>query len=229
MTENVRKIFDMLGVEPNERFKIDDHKYCFIYYIDENLIVRTDKTNFPSICNMLDILTGNVKIIKIPKYEFTKEEKNILKGLKLLKFNYIVRDEDGKLMAYTDKPEKNYTLSIWQYQFGEITYVNPNIFNFIKWKDSEPFKIPDFEDESEYETDEEKIKDKLKSISITCRNECDNLTCSECRFFVNEDCNYDMLIARLIENGFTFPKNMKETSEFPIEDFKDPEGSIFRK
>ncbi len=34
MTENAKKIFEILGVEPNEIFKVDGYDYK--YYIDDN-------------------------------------------------------------------------------------------------------------------------------------------------------------------------------------------------
>ena len=54
MTDNVRKVFDILGVEPNEKFKVrildletdyDPNNYIplnGVYYIDENLFVHID-------------------------------------------------------------------------------------------------------------------------------------------------------------------------------------------
>ena len=50
-------------------------------------------------------------------------------------------------------------------------------------------------------------KDKLKNISIICREKCDNLKCSECEFFASHNCNDDMFIEKLIESGFTFLKS----------------------
>lgn len=210
MTENARKIFDMLGVEPNEKFKIKyDGKIYDKYYIDKYLKLIVDKENFITSFTTLDIITGNIEIIKISKYDFTEEEKNTLKGLKLLKFNYIARNQVGELIAYTDKPEKNYTLSIWQYQFGEMTYVNPNMFKSIKWEDSKPFKIPDLEDESEYEIDEKKIEEKLLEIYLKTKQKCDNLTCKECPYdTVNHiECEVNLFIDELIANNFTFLKS----------------------
>lgn len=210
MTENVRKIFDILGVEPNEKFKIKyDGKIYDKYYIDKYLKLIVDKENFITSFTTLDIITGNIEIIKISKYDFTEEEKNTLKGLKLLKFNYIARNQVGELIAYTDKPEKNYTLSIWQYQFGEMTYVNPNMFKSIKWEDSKPFKIPNIEDKPKYETDEKKIEEKIIEIYYKADKKCDDLTCEECPY---ERCNYimcdkAMFIDELIGNNFTFLKS----------------------
>ena len=210
MTENVRKIFDILGVEPNEKFKIKyDGKIYDKYYIDKYLKLICDKENFITSFTTLDIITGNIEIIKISKYDFTEEEKNTLKGLKLLKFNYIARNQVGELIAYTDKPEKNYTLSIWQYQFGEMIYVNSNMFKSIKWEDSKPFKIPNIEDKPKYETDEKKIEEKMIGIYAQTKQRCNNLNCNECSWdCVNYmPCNEKMFIDELIANNFTFLKS----------------------
>ena len=64
MTENVRKIFDMLGVEPNERFKVNG--YAPLYYIDEELKMF----NYDLVCEipfLIGLLNGKLSIIKIPK------------------------------------------------------------------------------------------------------------------------------------------------------------------
>lgn len=72
MTENVRKVFDILGIEPNERFNVDivgvgiEEEF---YYIDENLIVwfETQENRDRSNYNLCNFLRGNIKIIKQPK------------------------------------------------------------------------------------------------------------------------------------------------------------------
>lgn len=234
MTENVRKIFDMIGVEPNERFKIKEknNNPDHLYYIDEKLSLRIDNDGWGTMYKTLDILNEIIEIVKIPKYEFTEEEKNALKGLKLLKFNYIARNQTGELMAYTDEPKKNYTLSIWQYIYGEMIYVNSNMFKSIKWEDSKPFKIPNIEDKPKYETDEKKIEEKMIGIYAQAKQRCNNLNCNECSWdCVNYmPCNEKMFIDELIANNFTFLKESSiNNSEFPIEKFQDPEGSTLRK
>ena len=67
MTDNVRKIFDLLGVEPNEKFKVEgllggNH----IFTIDENLIISDDSETI-HIYLLTSLLTGDCKIIKLPK------------------------------------------------------------------------------------------------------------------------------------------------------------------
>lgn len=65
MNDNVRKIFDMLGVEPNERFKIEG--FGDVYYINEDLrlIKAITNTYYPNTFRRL--LNGKHKIIKLPK------------------------------------------------------------------------------------------------------------------------------------------------------------------
>lgn len=75
MNDNVRKIFDILGVEPNEEFKIksnNDYIFDGHYKFDENLIVRYND-NRSSTIGLADLLNGNYKIIKLPKTKKLKD------------------------------------------------------------------------------------------------------------------------------------------------------------
>lgn len=66
MNENARKVFDMLGVEPNEKFKIEGNG-DIIYYIDEKLYVYRDNEMLCSDKVLNNLKTGYFKIIKLPK------------------------------------------------------------------------------------------------------------------------------------------------------------------
>ena len=64
MTENVRKIFDMLGVEPNEEFNIKGFKGKFHY--DYDLWLRNEENlTFPNL--VVFMLKDPSIIIKLPK------------------------------------------------------------------------------------------------------------------------------------------------------------------
>ena len=70
MTENVRKIFDMLGVEPNEEFKLESDTTNTIYYITEDLkfigVNESGKFNYDDCFKLL--LTNEIgNIVKLPK------------------------------------------------------------------------------------------------------------------------------------------------------------------
>lgn len=66
MKDNVRKVFDMLGVEPNEKFKIENNGDT-IYYIDEELYICRDKEFLCSDKGLSNLIYGYFKIIKLPK------------------------------------------------------------------------------------------------------------------------------------------------------------------
>ncbi len=80
MNDNVRKVFDILGVEPNEEFKIDGYDYK--YYIDSNLEIYAISYNPHAILKFTEIFMEIIKnperIIKIPKTkklrDLTEEE-----------------------------------------------------------------------------------------------------------------------------------------------------------
>lgn len=79
MTDNARKIFEMLGIKPNEKFKVErsTFEYC---YIDENLEIHVSDFDdeFSSIIWFTKILNGEYKITKLPKKkklrDLTEEE-----------------------------------------------------------------------------------------------------------------------------------------------------------
>lgn len=80
MTDNARKIFDILGVEPNEKFKVrildletdyDPNNYIplnGVYYIDENLFVHIDGSCKTLPRALRSLLNADVlDIVKLPK------------------------------------------------------------------------------------------------------------------------------------------------------------------
>ena len=70
MTDNVRKVFDLLGVEPNEKFKLGSDATNTIYYITEDLnfigINKNVENSFDDCFKLL--LTNKIgDIVKLPK------------------------------------------------------------------------------------------------------------------------------------------------------------------
>ena len=70
MNDNVRQIFNMLGVEPNEKFKLESDATNTIYYITEDLkfigINKNVENNFDDCFRLL--LTNKIgNIVKLPK------------------------------------------------------------------------------------------------------------------------------------------------------------------
>lgn len=66
MNDITRKIFEMLGVKPNEKFKVASNG-DILYYIDENLNVMKENKTYCSADSLKDLLIGNFEIIKLPK------------------------------------------------------------------------------------------------------------------------------------------------------------------
>lgn len=67
MNENVKKVFEMLGVEPNEEFKVISKKRVFqVIHIDTRLRVLTDTSNIVAEA-LRYLLTGEWQIVKLPK------------------------------------------------------------------------------------------------------------------------------------------------------------------
>lgn len=86
MNDNVRKVFDMLGVEPGELFKVKDCDNCihWRFYFNEELICYQIINNKEHIAdNMLaNILNGYYTIIKIGiKVVLDDKEKTYLSNI----------------------------------------------------------------------------------------------------------------------------------------------------
>ena len=69
MNDNAKKIFEMLGVEPNEKFKVKFKNRVdneFYYHFDDELFgYYGGDYRYPDL--LRDILAGEVKIVKLPK------------------------------------------------------------------------------------------------------------------------------------------------------------------
>ena len=71
-----------------------------------------------------------------PRWTFTDDEKVILRNLEQ-KYNYIARDKDGEMYAYTEKPIKVQTRWANRCDLVSLVCIN-HLFQSIKWEDEEP-------------------------------------------------------------------------------------------
>ena len=69
MTDNARKIFDMLGVKPNERFTIKRGNKISeeVYYFDEKLDIYSEYHGLIYTTILNKLLNGIYEIVKLPK------------------------------------------------------------------------------------------------------------------------------------------------------------------
>ena len=74
MTDNVRKVFDLLGVEPNEKFIIEGLYGTF--YFDQHLNINNEY-NYPTGFGLQAFINGLYKIIKLPKEPKKKKLRDI--------------------------------------------------------------------------------------------------------------------------------------------------------
>lgn len=146
MNEKIKKVFDILGVEPNERFKIkyrgNNNIYDDIYFIKEDLTIyaETKTTERWTDLKIRDLLIEHYEIIKLPN--FTEKEKLAIDYLKACGYKWIAKDQDDKVYAYFDKPIKN------DYQWQSTKFIPDELkvdipISFISWKDEYPYYIGD--------------------------------------------------------------------------------------
>ena len=82
--------------------------------------------------------------------QLSEEERKILGEYYSKGCAYITRDENGTLSIHEDFPEKYYNVysGIWV-SSEYIDYINPDLFQFIKWEDDKPYEIEKLLKESE--------------------------------------------------------------------------------
>ena len=110
----------------------DDREFDImeVYLIDER------QNNFTHSFMKLNVRNSIWK-----REEYTAEQKEVFKALKVLGFNYIARDKGGELWTCVGKPMKQDR--VWSV-FGASLPINrlESKIDFIKWEDKEPFEIP---------------------------------------------------------------------------------------
>lgn len=75
----------------------------------------------------------------------TEDEKTMLRILDI-KYRYIVRDENGKLYLYGEKPIKHEKSRVWYLSNDDFTvskFPFSEYFKSITWEDEEPMLIND--------------------------------------------------------------------------------------
>jgi len=147
MNEKIKKVFDILGVEPNERFKIkyreNNNIYDDIYFIKEdlNIYAETKTTERWTDLKIRDLLIEHYEIIKLPK--ITEKEQLAIDYLKECGYNWLAKDKDGKVFAYRKRPLKNYWSSWESSSFIIDSLIVEIPISFISGEDEKPYYIGD--------------------------------------------------------------------------------------
>lgn len=83
--------------------------------------------------SLLDLLEEYKEPIKLTQFEY-----EYLKFAKAVEYNFIARDEDGRLFLYSIEPWKGEFA--WKYRDSSIR-IFTKMFNFVRWQDEEPYSI----------------------------------------------------------------------------------------
>ena len=138
--DRINKVFEILGVKPNECFKIKGS--IGLYRIDDNLklhcsaLRNEDVERNSSNAIIIDILRGKKVISPTP----TEKEQLAIDYAKALGCKWIAKDKEDLFYAFTEKPHKMTT--VWNAKNREHYVINIPI-SFIHWDDEEPYYIGD--------------------------------------------------------------------------------------
>lgn len=139
------KIFKLLGIKPNEEFKIyspffEKDENLRTYKLTENMVVEykdnydrwnPDWTILPKLLKEEAI----IKKIIIP----TKEEQIVIDYAKLLGHKWLAKDKNGEICGYREKPTKLHCT--WTSNEGDYSYLEYNTISFLSFEDQEPYYI----------------------------------------------------------------------------------------
>lgn len=154
-----KQIFEMLGVEPKEEFKLKSRTGKISdtsFKIEEDLdVIYFDFGDWYK-CEesvLQEILTGEREIIKIPHP--TKEEQLAIDYARACGFKWIAKDKNKTVTAFKEKPKKG--TKEWLNTTNDLDdWIELYLpISFIHWEDEEPFYI---EKDETKETEETKVK-----------------------------------------------------------------------
>ena len=146
-----KKIFEMLGIEPMEKFRVktlmqDEQKEYdnYIYYFTSNLLCYEKEycNEYKNYIILPKLLSGELKIVKelsIKNINLTSEEQTVIDYCKLCGYKYLAKDKIGEIWAYKEKPEKRETMWL-DLDNDDTTEIEYNL-SFLSWDDEEPWVI----------------------------------------------------------------------------------------
>ena len=142
------KMWEMLGVEPNEEFKLGGALCTMIYLIDDefNLWYKEEDSLYKRLSdyNVIDILCDpTLAIIKLPKKPTpTTQEQIAIDYAKACGCRWLAKDARGIVYGYKNKPVKTTDNSWRDKTLVYSVYIQIPI-SFLSWHDSEPYHIGD--------------------------------------------------------------------------------------
>lgn len=139
MADYTKQIFNMLGVEPEEEFKLG-RGHSLNYFIDKELTLRVVNRSGAKLVSfdykLQDILTGKIKIVKIPHP--TAEEQIAIDYARVCGLKWLAKNKNNTVFAFEGKPIKG--VEYWILTNAKIASIDIPI-SFLSWEDEEPFYI----------------------------------------------------------------------------------------
>jgi len=139
---NKDKIFEMLGVDAGESFRIkEENGKTYHFDVDFCLWYNIGQlgAELSEAYSLLDFLNGNCHIEKIKT--ITSSEKIVLEYAKLCGGKYIAKDENYNIYFYSHLPVKNRIDKVWEVEegfYGKLSYCP---FSLCSWEDFYPLCI----------------------------------------------------------------------------------------
>lgn len=151
MKNNIEKIFDIIGIQPNEPFFFKYGTDKNSYYIDEGLNIKSWKDKSVSEkYTIRDLIISSSSIET--KNSIKAKIETIFKFLvEIHNFYYLAKDKNGEMYAFTEKPRKT------EYEWVPNTntffvakeieddfipqYLIDHISKLVSWEDDEPLDM----------------------------------------------------------------------------------------
>lgn len=150
MNEKVKQIFEILGVEPEEEFKINSLSVLYKFNVDLKLVFTDNNADWRiSSLSIGDIISYG--IIKTPqKPKLSNKDKVAIKFLKNCGFHYLVKSDIKDLLNALENMPDKVTVDderiVWVMN-GDNYYFPTNAFD-MPISHKEPLCLDDFTDEN---------------------------------------------------------------------------------
>lgn len=150
MEDNVKKVFEMIGIQPLEHFFFKHETETSAYYIDEKLFIKSSKTHNISDKYTIRDLLAHPSEIETKNAIKTKIETVFKFLVEIYNYNYLAKDLNEDLYAYIKKPYKEewgYWVPNKGFKTKEITddfipsYLIDRISTLVSWEDDEPLDM----------------------------------------------------------------------------------------
>lgn len=136
-----KEVFKLLGLSPDEVFKIDSFSVDYKITQDLRVYMNVDRDSWTrSVYTIADFLNGSLFIYKKPIP--TKVEQLVINYALACGCHWLAKDNNNAVYAYKEKPQKKSNSGMWDDNGNGILEIELPI-SFLSWEDDEPYYIGD--------------------------------------------------------------------------------------